>query len=33
MSDEGYLACVGGLADVGNEGVEDSGFDLELGVG
>lgn len=27
------LACVGGLAGVGDEGVEDGGFDLELGVG
>lgn len=33
MPDEGDLACVDGLAGVGDEGVEDGGFDLELGVG
>lgn len=33
MPDEGDLACVDGLVGVGDEGVEDGGFDLELGVG
>lgn len=27
------LACIGGFAGVGDEGIENGGFDLELGVG